>query len=65
MAPDSRDGRVKVLKPTAAGLKLFADAMEVYDEVEREFAEQIGSRGLKQLRMLLRKLCGANLGSRR
>jgi DNA-binding MarR family transcriptional regulator len=54
--PNPKDGRSVVIRHTEAGRRILLDAIEVMDEIEGEYAVDIGPRRLAELKRLLTAL---------
>ena len=52
----AEDARVKIVKLTARGVTLVVDSIEIYEQIEAEMRDVIGSSRLETMRTLLRKL---------
>lgn len=50
------DGRSAVIRHTEAGRRILLDAIEVMEEIEAEYAGEIGPRRLAELTRLLTAL---------
>ena len=61
--PDPADGRASVIAYTEAGRDFLQDAHEVKQEIEEEYAQVLGSTGLRDLRDLLGRLVGRAPGT--
>jgi len=57
--PNPDDGRSVVIRHTAAGRRILLDAIEVMEEIEGEYARDIGPRRLAELKRLLTALLAA------
>jgi DNA-binding MarR family transcriptional regulator len=54
--PDPRDGRAKIIRLTTHGAEALAAAQEIFADIERRFAEEIGERRLAEFRQTLARL---------
>lgn len=54
--PNPDDGRSVVIRHTEAGRRILLDAIEVMEEIEDEYAAEIGARRLAELKRLLTAL---------
>jgi DNA-binding MarR family transcriptional regulator len=54
--PDPRDGRAKIIRLTPHGVEAVAAAQEIFADIERRFAEQVGERRLAEFRETLARL---------
>lgn len=50
--PDPKDRRAKLVRATARGREVYAVAREALAEIEREWAERLGTSRMRQLREL-------------
>ncbi|HEY9697583.1 MAG TPA: MarR family transcriptional regulator, partial [Trichocoleus sp.] len=56
MIPDPTDGRAKLIHLTDQGQKVQQMAIQISQQVEAEWAAQLGQRKISQLRRLLEEL---------
>jgi DNA-binding MarR family transcriptional regulator len=54
--PDPADGRAKIIRLTEHGAEAKATALEIFDEIEAEWAERIGVERVEALRDALEAL---------
>jgi DNA-binding MarR family transcriptional regulator len=54
--PDPADGRAKIIRLTERGIEAKEVALEIFAEIEREWAERIGEERVKDLRDALESL---------
>ena len=54
--PDPDDGRAKIVRLTALGWKVDDAAREILNQIEREWADQLGGGQLAQLKQILQDL---------
>jgi DNA-binding MarR family transcriptional regulator len=57
--PDPRDRRAVLLRHTARGRRLLADALELMDEIERGYEAVLGARRMRSLRRALQLIADA------
>jgi DNA-binding MarR family transcriptional regulator len=57
--PDPDDGRAVLVRHTAAGRRMLADALEVMADLERRYTEIIGESRMRQLKRTLAMLADA------
>lgn len=53
---DPRDGRAKLIRPTRQGRRVLAAALRAVEEIEREYAERLGSDRFEGLVTALQEL---------
>ena len=61
--PDPSDGRAKLIRPTRKGRRVLMRALRAVDDIEREYAEEIGAERFDALVSSLQSLLDA--GTRR
>ena len=54
--PDPEDGRAKIVRLTERGWELDNAAREILNEIEQEWAEQVGDERMAQLKQTLKDL---------
>ena len=57
-APDPEDGRAKLIKLTKLGSEARATAVEIFEGIEREWAERFGAERVAAMRELLEEVVG-------
>ncbi|HEX6584640.1 MAG TPA: MarR family winged helix-turn-helix transcriptional regulator [Thermoleophilaceae bacterium] len=57
-APDPEDGRAKLIKLTKLGNEARATAVEIFEGIEREWAERFGAERVAAMRELLEEVVG-------
>ncbi|HSI80570.1 MAG TPA: MarR family transcriptional regulator [Solirubrobacterales bacterium] len=62
--PDPSDRRAKLIRLTDRGLDAYGVGLEVFDEIEREWAERFGAERVAVLRELLEELVAEELAGR-
>jgi DNA-binding MarR family transcriptional regulator len=54
--PDPNDGRAKIIRLTDRGVAAAAAAAEIFADIERRFAAEVGDKRFKEFRETLRRL---------
>jgi DNA-binding MarR family transcriptional regulator len=54
--PDPADGRAKIIRLTERGAEATATANEIFADVERRFAAEVGERAFRDFHDTLRRL---------
>ena len=58
-SPDPSDGRAKLIRPTRKGRRVLMKALRAVDDIEREYAEEIGAERFDALVSSLQSLLDA------
>jgi DNA-binding MarR family transcriptional regulator len=63
-APDPGDRRAKLIRLTALGEEARVKGVEIYEQIEREWAERFGADRIQSMRELLEEARGGGEGAR-